>query len=372
MFYLPTYNECVNLVKTKGDLVFYETKFFVDSYQISIFNYRIPRYEDFYDIFDAREIRGITFVKNLDGSIYKRFLLLRKFWNLNQVTETQYNIVKDYKIKAIHNKEDGSMISFIQLPNGKVLARTKMGIDNEQALEAMKIYESNSDIKNFVNSCLNNELVPIFEYVSFRNKIVLNYSYTDLILLKVRSLETGEYIDLSNLNTDGLRVVPSENYSSIDELIKLSETLENKEGWVVTFQNELMIKIKCEDYMNRHHLLTELSNREDYIIECIIGDQLDDILGQLDPIIDAERISWIKNIETKVCNWMIVRKFEIEELLKEYNGEIKPFAIKNVKHKNFASAIAVIRGGDIYDVIKHELKRTAQRLERAKEFLEEL
>jgi hypothetical protein len=53
-------------------------------------------------------MRGICFIFNTDGSLFKRFLLLEKFFNLNQVPESMYSIVKDYKIKAISNKEDGS------------------------------------------------------------------------------------------------------------------------------------------------------------------------------------------------------------------------------------------------------------------------
>jgi T4 RnlA family RNA ligase len=368
-FYLPTYDECVNLVKTKGELSFYELKYTINNYKISIFNYRLTQYSDFYDVFDARELRGITFVFNPDGTLFKRYLMLHKFWNINQVAETQYNIIKDLKIKSINNKEDGSLISFIKLPNGEILSRTKMGIDNFQSIESFNIYKNSKNLIQFIEYCFDNDMIPTFEYVSFNNKIVLNYDESRLILLRVRHLNTGEYVDLKSINTFGIEIVKEEEYNSIDELIDLCKTLTNKEGWVVQFENDLFIKIKTEDYCSKHHLLTELSNREDYIIECIINENLDDIIGQLNPINDKNRIEWIKNIEHKVHKWMNFKKDEIDELLKDYDGDMKKFAIKYVKTENFHFAALIIKGKDYVDVFKNHLKIISQKIGTSRDFL---
>ena len=62
--------------------------------------------------------------------------MLQKFWNLNQVAETQYSAVKYKIISNIYDKADGSLITFIKLPNNKIIAKTKGGFDNSQAIEA--------------------------------------------------------------------------------------------------------------------------------------------------------------------------------------------------------------------------------------------
>ena len=119
--YLPNYEDCVEMC-AKEDAAFYESKFVIDGYNISVFNYRLAQYKDFVTPLEnkpdvkAYEMRGLTFVFNEDGSLFRRFLLLEKFFNLNQVPEAMYSIVKDYKIKFINNKEDGSIASFIKLP----------------------------------------------------------------------------------------------------------------------------------------------------------------------------------------------------------------------------------------------------------------
>jgi hypothetical protein len=67
---------------------------------------------------------------------------MNKFFNLNQTECSSYELVKEEKIKGIAYKEDGSIISFIKLPNNKILAKSKTSFESEQAIEAQKIYDN--------------------------------------------------------------------------------------------------------------------------------------------------------------------------------------------------------------------------------------
>ena len=140
-----------------------------------------------------------------------------------------YDIVKNYKIKYVNNKEDGSVASFIKLPNGNVYGKSKMSFESEQALGITKIYKNNEIIKSFVDYTLDNNLVAIFEYVAPHNRIVLRYNEEELILLKVRDNLTGKHIDLKDLDYDlsGIRIAPFMEYT-LDKLIELCEVEENK------------------------------------------------------------------------------------------------------------------------------------------------
>jgi len=224
MYNLLSYNEALALTIGK-DAPFYESKLFVDNFSVSIFNYRLAMYSDFIDN-DAFEMRGLTFVFNSDGSLFKRYLLLHKFFNLNQVEETQYSLIKDLKIKSIHNKEDGSIASFIRLPNGDVIGKSKMSFESGQALGMNRLYKSNSDLKRFVDWSLDNDLVAIFEYVAPTNRIVLKYSDEELILLRLRDNKTGEYLDLSKYSDKigSVKVAPSD-VGTLDELVELSHSV---------------------------------------------------------------------------------------------------------------------------------------------------
>jgi T4 RnlA family RNA ligase len=202
-YFLPTYDECVRMCNTV-DSAFYENKYVMGGYNVSLFNYRIAQYKDFTTPIEgenlrAFELRGLTFVFNEDGSVYRRFLLLQKFFNLNQTEDTLYDAIKDYTIKEIHNKEDGSIASFIELPNGSILAKSKMSFESEQAVGINRIYRTNEAVRNFVQYTMDNDLVAVFEYVAPHNRIVLMYNTEELILLRVRDNSTGKYISLESL-----------------------------------------------------------------------------------------------------------------------------------------------------------------------------
>lgn len=164
---IPTYEEAVELC-SYPDSPFYESKMVVDGFNVSVFNYRLAQSKDFDKPLESKpelrghEMRGLTFVFNEDGSLYNRYVLLEKFFNLNQVPDSMYSIIKDYKIRFVNNKEDGSIASFIKLPNDRVVGKSKMGFDNDQSNGINKIYKTNPDVKSFVDWCLNNDIVSIF------------------------------------------------------------------------------------------------------------------------------------------------------------------------------------------------------------------
>lgn len=386
--FIPTYEEAKEIVKSKGELVFYETIHHVDGYKVSVFNYRLAAYQDFINpvpgkAIDAKEMRGLCFIFNLDGSLFKRFLMLKKFWNVNQVPETQFNVIKDMKVKSVYNKEDGSLISFYELPNGKILPKTKAGLDNEQVDEVKILYANSENLQNFVAWCFKKNYIPMFEFVSFKNKIVLNYEKTDLILLKLRDNKTGKYIDIKTLdNIEGISVAPFDTASSLDELMTRAETEENKEGWVVELIDDegdvYLVKQKTVWYFAKHRLLTEELNREDDIIKMVLNDTIDDVIPQLDPTIDAEKIKWIKEIEVIVRDFMKERIAEVDELVAKFKGDLKDFSIRYSKDKNFGMSVNVIRGMEMrkgtqidltYNAVKEFILRNVNHLEQARSFV---
>jgi T4 RnlA family RNA ligase len=379
MGYLPTYEDAKAMVAENGELVFYETERYINGFKVSTFNYRLPLYTNFITPLknkieaDAKELRGLTFVFNSDGSLYKRFLLMRKFWNVNQVPESMYSEIKDYELKSCYNKEDGSLITFIQLPDGKVVTKTKMGFDNEQTEAADRIYNSNEKINNFVNYCLDNDIISMWEFVSFKNRIVLNYDKENLILLKLRDNKTGNYLDIEEYRDNGFDIVEQEKYT-LDEFIELSETLTDKEGCVFTLidknGNDLMVKKKTEWYFTQHNLVTNEINREDYVIKAVLTDVIDDIVAQLDKVRDADKILFINNIEEIVTDFLKERITEVEALVDKYDGSKKDFAIRYKKDKNFGLAMAVINNrNDVYTVVKEWLLYQTKRLEAARSFI---
>lgn len=362
---LPTYEECVEMC-SYVDSPFYESKTELDGFPISVFNYRLAQWSDFNQPLKskphlkAHEMRGITFVFNKDGSLYKRFVLLEKFFNLNQVPDSMYSVVKDYKIRYVNNKEDGSIASFIELPNGKIVGKSKMGFDNEQTDGINRIYKSNPDVKQFVDWCIKNDIVTIFEYVAPHNRIVLRYLDEELILLRLRDNKTGKHIDIKqHLDKIGsIKIAPFEDDKTLDDLIDLSKTEADKEGWIVQFDNDHFVKIKTQWYSDRHGLLTNDLYRENILIGYILDDKIDDILGQI-PEDEKEAHDRINKIISIVKKELDKKESEINKAYQDFlksGMSRKEYAIKSRKgNEYFTFVMSMIKSDELRKMSKEEI-----------------
>jgi T4 RnlA family RNA ligase len=361
---IPTYEEAVEMCSGEDD-TFYESKYEVEGYPVSVFNYRLAQYKDFDMPIPSKpelkgfEMRGLTFVFNKDGSLYNRYVLLEKFFNLNQVPNSMYSIVKDYKIRYVNNKEDGSIATFVKLPNGKILGKSKMGFDNDQANGINKIYKNNPDVKSFVDWSLNNDIVPIFEYVAPHNRIVLRYSEEELILLRLRDNKTGKHIDIKeHLDKIGsIKIAPFEDDNTLDDLIEKSKTEVDKEGWIVQFDNDHMLKIKTDWYFQRHGLLTNDIYREHIIIGYILDDLIDDVISQI-PEDEKESHMRINKIISIVKSTLRDKVDEINLAYKEYveSGlSKKEYALKNKTNPNFPFVMNLDKAEQLKKMSKEEI-----------------
>jgi T4 RnlA family RNA ligase len=367
---IPTYEQALELCSVE-EAPFYESKMVVDGFNVSVFNYRLAQYKDFaYPIPDkpdlkGYEMRGLTFVFNEDGSLYNRYVLLEKFFNLNQVPESLYSVVKNYKIKFVNNKEDGSIASFVKLPNGKIVGKSKMGFDNDQADGINRVYKTNKEVKSLVDWALNNNIVPIFEYVAPNNRIVLRYPSEELILLRLRDNVTGKHIDIrDHLDKVGsIRVAPFEDdVRDLDHLVELTATQVDKEGSIVTCEDEhgrdFFFKLKTPWYCERHGLLTQDLYREHIIIGYILDDKIDDILGQI-PEDEKEAHIRINKIITIVKKSISDKVSEIERVYEQFvkSGiSKKDYAINQRKgNPNFGFVMNMVKADDLKKMSKEEI-----------------
>ena len=373
-YYLPTYEECVKICEEKGDLKFYEIKTELDGYPVSMFNYRLIQYGDFFDkdsngneIKNYLELRGLCFVFNKDGSLFKRYILLDKFFNVDQTPCSMYSIVKNFEVDNVYVKEDGSVLNFIGTPE-KIYAKSKMSFASEQAKEAQDIFDADVNLQNFVRTMLEKDIMPIFEFVSPRNRIVLQYDKTELILLRLRCNKTGEYLNLEDFNTTGIKTAVSVGIKTLDELIALKGEIKDIEGWIVQFTNGKMVKVKGEHYCALHGVLTESLNRENDIIALVLDNKIDDVLGQLAEN-DSRRIN-VNQIVDIVNFEMKKLKNDTSDLLKHFNGVKKDFAITYNKNKNFPLAMSKINGKDLLKNIELQIRKETNHLLEARNWLE--
>lgn len=385
MKYLVTYEDALRICEAHKNFNFYKTEVEIDGFKVVTFNYFLCEYKNFVrplanePNIDGYEMRGVTFIFNKDGSLYKRFLMLRKFFNLNQVEETQHAIVKNKEITNVTEKEDGSLIAFMNLPNGKVFAKTQAGFTNDQSKAAMELYEKQEGIKAYVNEMLEMDYTPLFEYVAFDNRIVLKYSGRQLRLIGIRNNKTGDFKFANQAN------VPIEipivkciafYFLTIDDLIEKAKTEEGLEGWVIEFEDKQLIKIKTEWYCNLHGIRTVSIFREDFIIQNYLKESLDDAVNGLDPNEDADAFKFIDRVKTATINWSNDIEKGVNELVAEYNSGFyfrhwSKFATDKHKSKYFGLARTKIETPEEY---KHKkinyMLNSARHLMEAKKLVE--
>lgn len=382
--YLLTYVDALRLVDKYDDFNYSSSETEIEGYKVVTFTYFLCEYKDFVNpiegsIINGFDMRGSTFVFNKDGSYWKHFYMIPKFFNLNQVESTQYSLVKDKKIRSVGVKEDGSLVAFMQLPNGNVFAKTIGGFSNSQCEAAMGIYNSNDSVKEFVDDTLAINHTPLFEYVSIFNRIVLKYSKTELRLLGIRNNLLGNYVTVKdiNLGNEYPHLVKAANVDlSLDEIIDLATTNTDKEGWVVEFEDGQLIKIKTEWYFNHHGLRTENIFREDYVIKNYLEEKLDDLLAQLDPEDDSDAFKFVEKVISAVDNRIRYIDDHVRLLVDKYYDEYAEnwvkFATEQHKTAFFGLAKTKIESLDAYKDHKVQFViKKYNKLEVARTFVDE-
>ena len=436
-FNLPTRERCQEIVKNSE--AFYCTQRNIFGYNVELYDYRLASFSDFV-LNDAWELRGLCFIQDENGD-WHRNILMNKFFNLNESEVTicevknnsgeilyngligtlEYNAairiatkesndgvwnkqiknniknysksqkyswmledIKDKEIMRIQEKRDGSVISFVKFPNGVVKAKSKMSFESEQALAADTFYcsdkqSSYNGIAAFVDYCLDNGLVPIFEYTSPFNQIVLNYNDSELRVIQIREADTGRYLDIDETNTVMVKfnVKKADDYRlmSWNMLLEKQQTKEDIEGWIVTLSDAQMIKVKTEWYFAMHGLTTE-GTRENLLVQTILEDRIDDVLSLIP---DGEKkqfmIVTVEKVQHKF-NHLVVEYKNLRGLYyNKFNEDRKEFAMKYKEHELFGYVMKKLNSSfrDVEQVaeqgVKDYILNRTRTLGGAKEFL---
>jgi hypothetical protein len=272
------------------------------------------------------------------------------------------------------------MITFIEIPNGEIVPKTKYSFDGEQVMMMKELVDET--ILSFVKEQFKEGHNVFFEYTSPINRIVIKYPVSSLSLIKVRDCTTGEYLfDISVPN--GLKTAKNETFSfvSLDELMKSYETLEDKEGSVITFKTpdngQLLVKVKTADYFAKHHLMTEFIYQENVLVEMILNETIDDVLSQIDDEETKERINGLIKIVQVKFREEVEKAQKFVDIYKA-NPEIpqKDLYLTYKNQPGFGDALYVIghlRKGDesltCEDVVKRRLLEKTYRLMDARKWL---
>jgi T4 RnlA family RNA ligase len=197
------------------------------------------------------QTRGLVTEEN--GNIVAR--PFKKFFNME---ENKHTPTEEFDV---YEKMDGSLGILFNYQGEWVMA-TRGSFTSEQAVKGLEI------LQNYDYQKLHKGYTYLFEIIYKENRIVVQYDYDDLILLGMIETKTGYEVDLYGEGNDvrlknlisnlGFKVVKKydgiNDYSILKGMIK-----DNEEGFVVRFSNGDRVKIKGEEYLKLHKLMTNVS-----------------------------------------------------------------------------------------------------------------
>ena len=173
-------------------------------------------------------------------------LPFKKFFNLE---EGRHNPTQDFEV---FEKMDGSLGIMFKY-NGELVCATRGSFDSDQS-KWMTKYAMEYNYKDLIVD----GFTYLFEIIYPENRIVVDYGDQErLVLLGIINTETGEEVPYNDL-FEGFDVV--KKYDGVRDYSELKGKIEqNAEGFVVRFSNGERVKIKGEEYLRLHKIMTNIS-----------------------------------------------------------------------------------------------------------------
>lgn len=191
-----------------------------------------------------------------------------KFFNFSE-TRGKYSC--DFKRKfQVFTKYDGSLILMFRYKN-ELIITSRGSFISDQAIWAKEIIKEGFKKDKNLNFLSNISHLPqltfIFELIHPENRIVVNYSNKKkLVLLAIRNLngedydfkdiliEPSSYIEKAKIHTLDIK-----KFKDLKTLQKLN--LNNEEGYIFKFKSGKRVKVKFEEYLRLHRIISGLTNK---------------------------------------------------------------------------------------------------------------
>lgn len=249
-----------------------------------------------------------------------------KFFNYSEGKTPEELMVGDIHVTE---KMDGSLgVSFIN-PQGDLEITTAGGFQAEQAVHATQIY--NERYKG--NWEPRKGYTYLWEIIYPENRIVVDYGdEDDIYLLGAVEIATGKSLTVDDVTEWKWKKAKSyQGFDAMDKVVNAPER-ENHEGYIVSFAGGAKIKIKHENYVKMHRIMTGVSERSIHSLLASGGkSQLDEVKKTAPEEFTDFINKAIDKLETQYAN-------EANRITKAYDELVKALPA-DVDQKDFALAV---------------------------------
>lgn len=250
--------EVVNLEALAGDVLagYVTARKHPQDRNLVIYNYTDKAQFDNYWTNETMHCRGLIVHA---GEIIARGW--KKFFNYGQEGAPRISPGADV---VARDKCDGSLGIAYMAPDGEWAIATRGSFESEQAIHATELLRSKPEYLDFLDRAAWDACTtPLFEIIYPENRIVVDYGdQDDLIGLGVAHIRTGLFrgwpYTPSEFDTPPWPMVEEVFRGRFEEALALPDR-KGKEGVVIATHAGEMVKIKQQEYLELHRVVTGLS-----------------------------------------------------------------------------------------------------------------
>lgn len=225
---------------------------------VELFIYNYSETAQFERIWNEVTLQCRGLILDAQGRIVAR--PFPKFFNLEELVDKP---IPNLPFE-VYEKMDGSLgISYAI--GTKIFIATRGSFISEQSVKANELLNTKYAT---AKALMNPAITYLFEIIYPKNRIVLDYGDKEvLVLLGMIETATGKELPLTNI---GFPMV--KKYDGLSDIQALKAlAYNNKEGFVVRFSNNFRLKVKFEEYVRIHRIITKVSSKT--IWENLMADQ---------------------------------------------------------------------------------------------------
>jgi RNA ligase len=307
---------------------------------LSIYNYsRECQYNGMWDDITLN-CRGL--VLDTDGNVIAK--PFPKFFNYEE--HKPEDIPNEYF--EIYEKVDGSLGIFFYY-DGEWHMATRGSFTSEQAIKGMEIAKR----YNYDKICVPG-YTYLFEIIYPENRIVVDYGKEErLVLLGVMNRK-GEEFPYEEMVDEGWDIVMKYKTWGEDWETLKKEISKDNEGYVIRFSGGMRMKIKGEEYVRLHRILTNFSTKD--IWELLRNnEQLEPFLERVPDEFDAWVKEVVRDLQTRYDNILKDYRIIMDDI---YDTNKKVFAerAKRYPHSSLLFALYDGKNESAYDYVWKLLK----------------
>jgi RNA ligase len=320
---------------------------------LAIVNYTAKAQQHYHWNAVTEQCRGLIYHPDTHDIVALPF---RKFYNHN---ETQApTIAGDEEITAF-DKMDGSLGIVYMAPDEVLRVATRGSFTSDQALWATQWLWDN--IGKTWDECWDCGYLwvaggtDMFEIIYPDNRIVVGYDgFEGLVYIGSRKIETGEFsFDPHSWVGRSTSILYEGKFSGLFNLPDRA----NAEGFVVVTDDDRRVKVKYDEYVRMHRIVSHLSER--YVWE-YLGGPSPIRADELARDIPEEHAEWVRDVSTDLFGKYMTHSMYINEvtqrIAKMTTRKEKAISIKDEPKWVQASIFANLDKKDYVEIVWKSIK----------------